>query len=40
MTAISGHYGNLHTHTHNGAGEYVETETVSVDKFTTLGDSI
>ncbi|MFJ4650447.1 hypothetical protein ACIP5Y_04130 [Nocardia sp. NPDC088792] len=39
LTAISGHYGNLHVHSHNGANDYVETENVSVDKFTNLGNS-
>ncbi|WP_162958712.1 hypothetical protein [Nocardia yunnanensis] len=40
FTAISGHYDALHTHAHNGANTYVETEDVSVDKFTNLGDAV
>ncbi|WP_407939502.1 hypothetical protein [Nocardia terrae] len=40
FTAISGHYDTLHTHAHNGANDYIETEDVSVDKFTNLGDAV
>ncbi|MET9490200.1 type VII secretion target [Nocardia sp. NPDC006630] len=40
LTAVSGHYDTLHTHGHNSANDYDRTEDVSVDKFTTLGDSI
>ncbi|MFE3193091.1 hypothetical protein ACFXHA_29065 [Nocardia sp. NPDC059240] len=40
FTAISGHYDTLHTHAHSGADAYLATEDVSVDKFTSLGDSV
>lgn len=40
LTAVSGHYDALHTHSRNGAGDFIETEDVSADKFTTLGDPI
>nr|WP_235948528.1 type VII secretion target [Nocardia terrae] len=40
LTAVSGHYDALHAHAHNGANTYDQTEGVSADKFTNLGDSI
>ncbi|MRH87541.1 hypothetical protein GFY24_08740 [Nocardia sp. SYP-A9097] len=40
LAAVSGGYHKLHTHAHNGANDYVDTDTVSADEFGAAEKSV